>query len=185
MSQFQGKVRGEVKRVRDRKAARLLAAGLSYEEVAQQVGLASHTIANKFHTEPHFVKMVEKYAHKFEENLEERIIEGLTEAEEEAVDTMRDLMTDAQSEEVRFKAAESILDRAGKRGKAAETKQIATLNLNEPLEKALASALSDPGVKQFLDSHPDLVKKLEAPKPEALPAEIIDEDVSEPINEPD
>lgn len=160
MPKWTGKVRGELQRTRDRKAARLLASGLSYSEVAQLTGLAEQTIANKNAQDPKFKQMVEKYATKFEATLEDRIIDGLIEAEEDAVETMRGLMADAQSEEVRFKAAESILDRAGRRGKAAETKQIATLNLNEPIDKALQSALADPTVRKLLDTKPELRKQL-------------------------
>lgn len=180
--------RGVARQMQLRQIARMVAVGTPYKEIASRFGLAAQTIA-MYMQDPSFKSLVETYLDRLDTKAEARILEDLIEAEEEALQTMRDLLS-SKSDEVKFKAAESLLNRAGKRGKATDRQELATLNLNKPIDQALQAALADPSVRKMLQQRPDLQSALRAlPPPEHMdvPAELVqgEQPEFEPSEPPD
>lgn len=153
-------------RRRDRQIARLLAMGNSPAYVAKVLGCTAAAVTNRFN-DAHFVALLHETEERYATAVDGHIIEALQEAEAEAVEVMRSLMTESKDDKVKLAAAESLLNRAGKRGKPVDTQQVATLDVNR--ERELKAALADPKVRERLEAAKKLA--LKAPKEEVIDVE--------------
>ena len=164
---------------RDKQIARMLALGYTTKVVAKRLGMQEVTVKNRF-LDADFAKLYDSYVNSIDIKIENEIVQSLVEAELEAVEALRELMVGAKKEDVRLAAAESLLDRAGQRGKPADKSQIATLSLNKPLDESVRNALSDPGVRAYLEQKPELAKMLSAgfpPQTEKVEVVVVEGEV--------
>jgi hypothetical protein len=143
---------------RNRQAARLLAEGLTVPETSKQLGMTQKRI-HMLLADERFKLEVEQAALRMSQTIEDQIIEELVQAERKAVIVVEELM-DSKDEEIRLKAALTMLDRAGRRGKVADKveQRIATYNMNQAQRDQAKLALRDPGVRALLP--PEIAQKV-------------------------
>lgn len=145
---------------RNRRVARLVASGMHPREIAKQLGVTrSHVYA--IAKEPGFQQMVQDFV----ENNDTFVRDGLLEGERSALNFMLNLVEDENAPlELRHKAAHTLLDRAGNRGKPVERVESKHLNLSaDDAQAALANALRDPGVRVWLEQNQDVAAALLLP----------------------
>lgn len=164
---------------RSRRVARLVASGMHVRDIAKQLGL-SRAQVQLVASEPGFQQIVQDFI----ENNDTFVRDGLLEGERAAINYMLNLVeNESADEELRFKAAHTLLDRAGARGKPVERVESRQLHLSQTdAQAALANALRDPGVQRWLEQNPGVAKALLPPNSTPPPA-IASAD--EPIALPD
>lgn len=155
-----------------RMAATYYAMGRSNAFITETLGISNETL-NRWNESPEWNAFVEDIAERHAEVMNDL----LEDAERIALATMVEL-TNSKDAKTRFKAAESLLNRAGKRGKPVDQVEQRSVSMTGDMNSALARALADPGVLQRLQGANVVVK--------ALPAEVKEiKDTSAMIEEPD
>lgn len=168
---------------RNKRVARLVASGMHPRDIAKQIGLTrAHIYA--IAKEPGFQEMVQDFV----ANNDTFVREGLLEGERSAINFMVNLVeNESADEELRFKAAHTLLDRAGARGKPVERVESKSLQLSgDAAQAALANALRDPGVRSWLEANPQVAKALLQPAaPSESPAELPNPSPPSDVEPPD
>jgi hypothetical protein len=148
-------------------AALHLAAGLTNTEAAKRCGVGRATIA-KWRQDRRFLRAVEEATRVHLGQLHALLVEG----EVRAVQTMiaglaatmpaksGSKLVMVENWDVRLRAAESLANRRGERGKPMERVQAANFNFTAEARSELASALHDPAVQKMLKENPDLQRQL-------------------------
>lgn len=151
---------------RNKRVARLVASGMSLREVAKHLGLTRAHVG-AIAREAGFQQLVQDFV----ESNDTFVREGLLEGERAAINFMLNLIENPDAdEELRFKAAHTLLDRAGARGKPVERVESKSLQLSgDAAQAALANALRDPGVRSYLEANPQVAKALLGPAPSDPP----------------
>lgn len=142
---------------RNKRVARLVASGMGLRDVAKQLNLTRSQVL-QISRDPGFEAMVREFV----ENNDTFVRDGLLDGERAAINFMLNLIErEDAAEELRFKAALTLLDRAGSRGKPVERVESKALTLSgDAAQAALANALRDPGVRSYLDANPQVAKAL-------------------------
>ena len=166
-------------------AALHLAAGLTNTEVAKRCGVGRATIA-KWRLDRRFLRAVEEATRVHLGQLHVLLVEG----EVRAVQTMiaglaatmpaksGSKLVMVENWDARLRAAESLANRRGERGKPMERVQAQTFSYTSEIRSELSSALHDPAVQKMLRESPDLQRQLvielarmqPAPGTDSLPA---------------
>lgn len=117
--------------------------GLGYDPriAARRVGTTEKAVRDLL-TDPEFVLLVEKVA----DDHTTVMAELLQNSEAMAVQTMMELL-DSESDDVRLKAAQDLLNRSGKRGPVISKVETKNLEFKGDLNEALLAAIADPGVR--------------------------------------
>lgn len=118
--------------------------GKSKSAVSKLTGVAETTL-NDWEKLPEWHAFVMDLAERHAETMEDL----LSDAERQAVAAMTELLV-SPDHDVRFKAAESILNRAGKRGKPVDQMEQRSIAMTGDLNKTLQQALRDPTVIERL-----------------------------------
>jgi hypothetical protein len=147
-----------------RHIARLVALGKGPVRIAQELGLASRTVSYIL-ADPRCEEEVRKLLDATDEFVHEKLLEG----ERHAAATLKEALDATQEDgtpnwDVRLKAAIRFLDSAGRRGRPVERVESQEVQLTgDAAALALANALRDPGVRTWLDAHPQTKQQLLAP----------------------
>lgn len=142
----------QAKGARRKLLAVYLGLGYSKPDAAAKVGMTLNGVDTAC-SDPAFVAMVDRISLQHAETMEVL----LSNAETKAIETLTNLL-DAEDEDIRYKAAVNLLDRAGKRGAVVtrvEQKTVQhTTEVKGDLNEALSKALLDPGVRRWLSAQP-------------------------------
>jgi hypothetical protein len=144
-----------------KRVARLVVRGLNQEQIGKALKRTRKQV-NEVLAHPDCEAEIERLLEATGARIEDQLVEG----EREAAQTLRDALEATESDgspnwEVRIKAAVRFLDAAGRRGKPADRVEQRTLTLTgDAAQAAVAAALRDPGVRQWLDAQPDLKQQL-------------------------
>lgn len=147
---------------------RQLALGKKAKEIRRQFQVSSK-MWGEWVRDPNFLAAVEAKIGRLESLVEA----GLKEAELDAVATLHQALgaevpVKQQGGRIKYlpdwsnriRAAISLLDRRGERGKPVERVQQANFNFNTPeIRNELVTALADPGVRAFLDADPEFAAR--------------------------
>lgn len=160
--------------------ARELAKGRDARTVRRQFGITTGAWATWF-KDPAFLDQVQRKVERFDALVEETLAEGEIEAASTLVQALAATSPIKRKDgsilqfpnwDVRVRAAVSLLDRRGERGKPVERQLGATLNIKSgDIAKQLAGALADPAVQQFLQHDPALAKQLQRELAQLAPPE--------------
>lgn len=135
-------------------AVRYLAAGWSDMKTATELKLTPGII-KAWKRQPEFLNAVQSAALHHAELLESMLLHGEMKATETLIEALRAETKGGQPAwQVRVMAAMNLMDRAGKRGKAIDRAQVASVSTDikapAEVEHALRNALRDPGVRAWL-----------------------------------
>ncbi len=139
-----------------------LAGGYSIREAAERCDLPVPTV-KRWLKDPAFVQAVQQATDRHAGLVRSMLLEGEREAAATVVEALHATthlkvgkeLREMPNWDIRVRAALSLLDRGGERGKAVDRVQQANLNVDVTPE-ALHRALRDPGVRTWLDHKPDL-----------------------------
>jgi hypothetical protein len=144
-----------------RDAARLLARGMSNKTVAELMGVSLQQI-NKIAADPYTLEWIAKVR---ADGLG-LAAEGLKRGAAIGYDVLEELAVSAESEEVKLKAAIALVQQDGLTGKPTERQELKG-TFQKVDVAAIANALRDPGVRAFLEQHPDLRAQVQKALPPA------------------
>lgn len=151
-----------------RAVIRQLAAGFSPAEIARLLRVSSRQI-RAWLADPAFAAEVERTVASHDAAMQDLLIYG----EEVAVTTALMVMQDAVDGrgkidyKTRLQAALEFLNRKGQRGAPVQSQEVKQLTLTGNMNDALSQALRDPGVRDWLDKEPDVLKALVSGEPSA------------------
>lgn len=132
----------------DKYVAEARAKGLRHKQIAEELGVPVGSI--------HGILMKQKVKKRIvdlQQRNEAEVIDLLRTGEVLAADFMNSVLADEEvSPELKFKVAESLLDRMGLRGRPVERKMEQSLTFTGNVDQAVARALADPGVKSWLEA---------------------------------
>ena len=132
-----------------RRLAMMAAAGASMETMAREFGVLQDSI-RQYLLHPDVKKYIAEIQDRADKRVEDLLFEGERTAIEWATEALRDIDVPPA---VKKDIALSLLDRAGRRGPVVQKQESKNLNYNagpQDLERALQSALADPGVRLSL-----------------------------------
>ena len=140
---------------------RQLAGGFTPPEIAKLLRVSSKQIRTWLE-DLSFADEVERTVANHDAAMQDYLIYG----EEIAVSTALSVMQGAVDYKgnvdykTRLQAAIEFLNRSGKRGAPVQATENKNLTLTGNMDNALATALRDPGVRDWLDKEPDVLKSL-------------------------
>jgi hypothetical protein len=148
-------------------AALHMAAGLTNTEVAKRCGVGRRTVA-QWRQDRRFLRAVEEATQAHLSHLHALLVEGEVRAVQTLIAGLAATMPAKSGSKLvmvedwnaRLRAAESLANRRGERGKPVERVQAANLNFTPEVRSELSQALRDPVVQQMLDADPDLKRRL-------------------------
>lgn len=135
------------------RAARLLAAGMSRNDVAERLTVHVQTLRDWENKDEAFRQEIEDTANRMCDQIESALMEG----ELKAAFVISEAL-DARDKEgnvdwaTRVKAAFSLLDRQGRRGRAVERVESKSIEYKGDINELLLAALRDPGMREFLEA---------------------------------
>jgi len=127
-----------------RLAATYLGLGYTDQRVQKALAIGPETL-KRWREFPEFTELVENLADQHHDAMAGLLADG----ERMAVTTMIELLN-SPNDKVRMQAAESLLNRAGKRGKPVEKQEVQSVEFKGDVSEALNRALRDPGVLERL-----------------------------------
>lgn len=132
--------------IRDRKIAQWLVGGETIEQIGEKLGEKDVAVVRRWVRRPEVQRRVDQILG----GMEHRIADTLATGERLAADVMVEFTADEGLDpELRAKCAMRLLDMAGQRGKPVDRQVVKNLTYNPAdIEKALLSALADPGVRK-------------------------------------
>lgn len=131
---------------RDKYAAEARAIGVRQQQIADELGCSLGAVVALLQKEK-----VKRRIRQLQERNEADVVEKLREGEILAADFLNGLLVDDEADPgLRFKAAETLLDRMGLRGRPIERKQEQIQTFSGNMDEAVAKALADPGVQSWL-----------------------------------
>lgn len=154
---------------RERTLAKYVALGYTPQQIAERCGVTAKLVRERLKSPP-FQELVGREMERVASRVEDEVVENLAEAAKLA---SRQLVVALRSKDratLRW-AIEYALDR--KLGKPTEKVQQATLNLNKPLGEALQGALSDPGVRRWVEMERPELRALLGAAPQPYEAEAL------------
>lgn len=115
-----------------RMMATLHLAGHTQEEIAAVMGFASNSAVSRALNSPQGENILREISDQQVALIHDKVIQKIEDAQEEAFDTVIQVMRDAETDAIRLRAAESILDRAGHKKDSKDTSQnlVPTVNVN-------------------------------------------------------
>ena len=163
------------------RAARLIAVGMTRNDVAGRLSIDISTL-RRWHTDDEeFRAEIEDCANRMADQIEAALLEGERKAALVIDEAMEAINPEGDPDwNVRLKAAMSLLDRQGRRGKAVDKVESKTMELTGDVNELLRNALRDPGMRPYLA---DLGVAGYLPPSEAKVVESIEDAVYEEIED--
>lgn len=161
-------------------AIRYLAGGWSMVKTAEELKLPPGEV-RKWTKLPHFASALQAATIEHAELLTAMLLHGEREAAQTLIDALKaETKGGAPAWTTRITAAMNLLDRSGKRGKAIDRQQVASVTTEvkapEEIQHALRAALRDPGVRAWLKESgglPALISGAETADTEPLSAPVL------------
>ena len=135
------------------RAARLLAAGMTRNDVAERLNVHVQTLRDWEHKDEDFRLEIEETANRMADQIESALMEGELKAAFVIDEALEARDKEGQIDwSTRVKAALSLLDRQGRRGKAVERIESKSIEYKGDLNELLLAALRDPGMREFIEA---------------------------------
>lgn len=162
-----------------RLAAMYYAMGRTKKWIEDKLLISGSTL-DRWEESPEWLAFVDDVCEKHAEVMKDM----LEDAEKTALLVMTELAVESEDDEVRLKAAESLLNRAGKRGKPVDQVEQRSVAITGDMNTALQRALADPGVLARLTGS-NIMIALPAGQPVPSGGEAAARGVSPSETEPD